>query len=131
VAEDGPALEAPGPDPEPAGAAAQPAEPAEPEPAEPEPAEPEPAEPEPAEPEGAEPEPAAQAAGAGARAGDAALGMDGDVTVVPGIARYHRSKCILIRFLGDGDLESMTRAAAEDADFAPCRACQPDQGKLT
>jgi hypothetical protein len=57
--------------------------------------------------------------------------MDGDVTVVPGIARYHRSKCILIRFLGDGDLESMTRAAAEDADFAPCRACQPDQGKLT
>jgi hypothetical protein len=121
VTEDGPALEAPGPDPEPAGAAAQPAEPAEPEPAEPEPA----------EPEGAEPEPAAQAAGAGARAGDAALGMDGDVTVVPGIARYHRSKCILIRFLGDGDLESMTRAAAEDADFAPCRACQPDQGKLT
>jgi hypothetical protein len=47
--------------------------------------------------------------------------------VVPGIARYHRSQCILIRFLGADDLETMTRKAAEDADFAPCRACQPDQ----
>jgi hypothetical protein len=53
--------------------------------------------------------------------------MGGRVTVVPGIARYHRGECILIRFLGADDLETMTRAAAEDAAFAPCRACQPDK----
>jgi hypothetical protein len=62
------------------------------------------------------------------RAGDESpLGVSGQVTVVPGIARYHRSQCILIRFLGADDLESMTREAAENANFAPCRACQPDQ----
>ena len=49
------------------------------------------------------------------------------MTVVPGVARYHRSGCILIRFLGDDDLEVMTRQAAEEAKFAACRACQPDQ----
>ena len=50
-----------------------------------------------------------------------------EVTVVPGVARYHRSECILIRFLGAGDLEIMTRQEAEDAKFVACRACQPDQ----
>ena len=50
-----------------------------------------------------------------------------EVTVVPGVARYHRSECILIRFLGDGDLDIMTRQEAEEAKFAACRACQPDQ----
>jgi hypothetical protein len=50
-----------------------------------------------------------------------------EVTVVPGVARYHRSECILIRFLGAGDLEIMTRQEAEEAKFAACRACQPDQ----
>jgi hypothetical protein len=50
-----------------------------------------------------------------------------EVTVVPGVARYHRSECILIRFLGAGDLDIMTRQEAEDAKFAACRACQPDQ----
>jgi hypothetical protein len=49
------------------------------------------------------------------------------VTVVPGVARYHRSECILIRFLGAGDLDIMTRQEAEEAKFAACRACQPDQ----
>ncbi len=49
-----------------------------------------------------------------------------EVTVVPGVARYHRSECILIRFLGAGDLEIMTREEAEEAKFAACRACQPD-----
>ncbi len=48
------------------------------------------------------------------------------MTVVPGVARYHRSECILIRFLGAGDLEIMTRQEAEEAEFVPCRACQPD-----
>jgi hypothetical protein len=65
---------------------------------------------------------------AGPAAGDeSALVISGQVTVVPGIARYHRSQCILIRFLGSDDLETMTRKAAEDAAFAPCRACQPDK----
>ena len=50
-----------------------------------------------------------------------------EVTVVPGVARYHRSGCILIRFLGADDLEIMTRQEAEEATFVPCRACQPDQ----
>jgi hypothetical protein len=55
---------------------------------------------------------------------------DESVTVVPGIARYHRSECILIRFLGADDLETMTRSAAEDANFAACRACQPDKSQV-
>ena len=50
-----------------------------------------------------------------------------EVSVVPGVARYHRSGCILIRFLGADDLEIMTRQEAEEATFVPCRACQPDQ----
>jgi hypothetical protein len=55
--------------------------------------------------------------------------MKGLVTVVPGIARYHRAECILIRFLGADDLETMTWSAARDADMVPCRACQPDKPK--
>jgi hypothetical protein len=50
-----------------------------------------------------------------------------EVTVVPGVARYHRRGCILIRFLGADDLEIMTRREAEEAKFMACRACQPDQ----
>jgi hypothetical protein len=49
------------------------------------------------------------------------------VVVVPGITRYHREGCILIRFLGADDLERMTRAEAEAADCVPCKACQPDK----
>ena len=72
------------------------------------------------------PEPAAEEpAGDGATARPATGRVE--VTVVPGVARYHRSGCILIRFLGAGDLEIMTRQEAEDAKFAACRACQPDQ----
>jgi hypothetical protein len=50
-----------------------------------------------------------------------------EVTVVPGVARYHRSECILIRFLGADDLDIMTKQEAVDAKFIACRACQPDQ----
>ena len=50
-----------------------------------------------------------------------------EVTIVPGITRYHRSDCILIRFLGPEDLETMTRQAAEDAGCIPCKACRPEQ----
>ena len=75
-----------------------------------------------------EPVPATAGPAAGDSAGDdLALGVSSQVTVVPGIARYHRTQCILIRFLGSDDLETMTREAAEDAALAPCRACQPDK----
>jgi hypothetical protein len=48
------------------------------------------------------------------------------VVIVPGVARYHRRGCILIRFLADGDVEAVTREAAEASGCVPCRACQPD-----
>jgi hypothetical protein len=35
--------------------------------------------------------------------------------------------CILIRFLGEEDLESMSVQAAEAAGCVPCRACRPDK----
>jgi hypothetical protein len=56
-----------------------------------------------------------------------AIGLDDQVSVVPGIARYHKSDCILIRFLSEDDLEVMSRRAAEAAGSAPCRACRPDR----
>ena len=52
---------------------------------------------------------------------------DLEVTVVPGVPRYHKSQCILIRFMGDSDLDKMTMAAAREAGCTPCRACLPDQ----
>ncbi len=78
-----------------------------------------------------EPGPGVPESAAGEPASDGATARPAtgrvEVTVVPGVARYHRSGCILIRFLGAGDLEIMTRQEAEDAKFAACRACQPDQ----
>ncbi len=59
--------------------------------------------------------------------GAGATPLDGEVTIVPGVPRYHRRGCILIRFLSDGDLETMTRGAAEAAGSVPCKACQPDK----
>jgi hypothetical protein len=50
-----------------------------------------------------------------------------EVTVVPGVPRYHKARCILIRFMGDSDLDKMTLAAAKQAGCTPCRACLPDQ----
>jgi hypothetical protein len=50
------------------------------------------------------------------------------VTVVPGVPRYHRSDCILIRFMGDSDLQKMPVEAAKKNGCSPCRACQPDGG---
>jgi hypothetical protein len=63
---------------------------------------------------------------AGAAAGPA-VGLDDQVSVVPGIARYHKADCILIRFLSEDDLEVMSRRDAEAAGCAPCRACRPDR----
>jgi hypothetical protein len=59
--------------------------------------------------------------------GRAARDPGTEVTVVPGITRYHRSECILIRFLGPEDLETMTLRAAEAASYVACRACRPEQ----
>jgi hypothetical protein len=55
----------------------------------------------------------------------------GHVIVVQGVPRYHKSGCILIRFLGQSDLEQLTREAAEAAGCVPCRACQPDKSELS
>jgi hypothetical protein len=49
------------------------------------------------------------------------------VTVVPGISRYHKADCILIRFLGDDDVETMPLGEAEEAGCVPCRACRPEK----
>jgi len=61
-------------------------------------------------------------AGAGA---DGSTSPDDEVTMVPGVPRYHLRGCILIRFLSDSDLETTTRRAAEAAGSVPCKACQP------
>jgi hypothetical protein len=108
----------PHPAPEPAAAdAATPetarSQPATPDAATPATAAPEAATAEPAAPEPPAPEPAAE--------------LQREVTVVPGVPRYHNAQCILIRFMGQGDLEKMTLAAARESGCTPCRACQPDQ----
>ena len=76
-------------------------------------------------------EPAAEPkAGAGSGSGGAKKELrdpSTEVIIVPGIARYHRNQCILIRFLGPEDLESMTMQAAEEAGCVPCKACRPEQ----
>jgi hypothetical protein len=50
-----------------------------------------------------------------------------EVTIVPGVPRYHDARCILIRFMGEDDLEKTTLAAAVDVGCTPCRACLPEQ----
>ena len=50
-----------------------------------------------------------------------------EVTVVSGVPRYHTARCLLIRFMGEGDVDTMTIDAARQADCAPCCACLPDQ----
>jgi hypothetical protein len=52
---------------------------------------------------------------------------DLQVSVVPGITRYHLGNCQLIRFLSADDLELMTRRAATESGCVPCKACKPDQ----
>jgi hypothetical protein len=78
-------------------------------------------------PEAEDEGPAVTAEGSATRDGHPARGPDTEVTVVPGITRYHRSQCILIRFLGPEDLENMTLQAAEMASYTPCKACRPEQ----
>src|SRR6202043_2149800 len=59
--------------------------------------------------------------GSAAGHGHAARDQGTEVTVVPGITRYHRGECILIRFLGPEDLETMPLRAAEAASYVACR----------
>jgi hypothetical protein len=63
---------------------------------------------------GSKPEPALTAA------------TDQNVTVVPGVPRFHRSDCILIRFMSDSDLQRMPVERAKESGCTPCRACQPE-----
>jgi hypothetical protein len=79
---------------------------------------------------GDEPEPADDATTiTKAAAPGAAPASDLEVTVVPGVPRYHKANCILIRFMGDSDLDKMTVAGARAAGCTPCRACLPDQSE--
>ena len=66
-------------------------------------------------------------AGSGRAAEQPSAGETMQVTVVPGITRYHRSDCLLIRFLTADDLEVMTKQAAIDGGCVPCKACKPDE----
>ena len=53
-----------------------------------------------------------------------------EVTVVPGVPRYHNAHCILIRFMGDSDLDKMTLAAARKAAApraAPASRTNPER----
>jgi len=59
--------------------------------------------------------------------GDTGQPLDGEVVIVPGEARYHRSDCVSIRLLGSDDLTTTTRHKAEDDGCVPCRACKPDK----
>jgi hypothetical protein len=69
---------------------------------------------------------AAERGGAG-KSGSAPATDGNAVVIVPGVARYHRTGCILIRFLGGDDLETLTPQEAEAKGCAPCRACEPDK----
>jgi hypothetical protein len=48
------------------------------------------------------------------------------VTVVPGVPRYHRTDCVLIRFMSAGDVHQVPVSEATDAGCTPCAACQPE-----
>ena len=56
---------------------------------------------------------------------DSETGQQRQVTVVPGVPRYHTDNCILIRFMDDDDMQQMSLKAATDAGCTPCGACQP------
>jgi len=49
------------------------------------------------------------------------------VRIVPGITRYHKEDCLLIRFLAADDLEVMSLKSATDEGYFACKACKPDQ----
>jgi hypothetical protein len=81
-----------------------------------------------AEPEAKDGAPAAPAEAADSSPDGDQEGPSGqrEVTVVPGVPRYHDANCILIRFMGDDDLQKMTLDEAAKAACTPCRACMPE-----
>jgi hypothetical protein len=81
---------------------------------------------EPADSDAPEPSQAQETSDRGGDTSRDGVPSDQDVTVVPGVPRYHRSECILIRFMGDNDLQRMPVEQARKAGCTPCRACQPD-----
>src|SRR5947199_45260 len=56
---------------------------------------------------------------------DTGAPLDGEVVIVPGVARYHHSGCMLIRLLARDDLETSRRQEAEAAGCVACAACKP------
>jgi hypothetical protein len=48
------------------------------------------------------------------------------VIVVPGVPRYRRPDCRLIRFLSEKDTQSVTREQAVASGCSPCPDCQPE-----
>ena len=106
---------------------ATPTAPSQPEPAPSQP-EPAPSQPDPADPAdpAAPPQPTAHAP----EPAPATVDLQREVTVVPGVPRYHNPHCLLIRFMGQDDLDQMTLGAARQAGCTPCRACLPDQPEL-
>jgi hypothetical protein len=78
-------------------------------------------------PEPAVPEPAAPEPGPASEPASITVDLQREVTVVPGVPRYHNPHCLLIRFMGKDDLDQMTLGAARAAGCTPCRACLPDQ----
>jgi hypothetical protein len=72
-----------------------------------------------------------ESGGAADGGADGSTSLDDEVAVVPGVPRYHRRGCILIRFLSDGDLETTTRREAEAAGSVSCKACQADKPAAT
>jgi hypothetical protein len=63
---------------------------------------------------------------AGANDAGSSEGSPKQVTVVQGVPRYHDEDCILIRFMGDDDVQKMTVRQATEAGCTPCRACHSD-----
>ena len=75
----------------------------------------------------AEDEPADDTAGASGTSGASRTRAGtSQVTVVPGVPRYHEPNCILIRFMPDDDVQKMTIPEAKDAGCTPCAACEPE-----
>jgi hypothetical protein len=63
-----------------------------------------------------------------ANAGGSVRSGEHQVTVVPGVPRYHAANCILIRFMDEDDLQKMTLDEATKTGCSACRACQADTG---
>jgi hypothetical protein len=65
-----------------------------------------------------------------ANAGGSVRSGEHQVTVVPGVPRYHAANCILIRFMDEDDLQKMTLDEATKTGCSACRACQADTGSF-